>query len=201
MWGAHSTVKNIIINDGLIFASVEGVGFFYSARIRSRQNGTCNNVQINGGNIIAIGFYGAGIGASNSANCSIINIIGGNIKAIGTKGAGFPKYKGGVDITDIGNDSAGVVGGFSRGLHGSNVGLIEISGDFTYVNATGINGAGIGACLTNKRFRSHVSIIKINGGNIIAIGTVGIGGTIEINGGQIEAVGLFTGIGAGTSTN
>lgn len=224
--GAQSNVKNIIINDGSIFASVDGISFSYSSGIGAGQNGTCEHLQINGGNITAIGFYGAGIGASNSANCSVINITGGNINAIGTKGAGigagagFLRYKGGVDlisisggnITAIGNDSAGIGGGYSRGLHGSNVGLIEISGNLTYVNATGINGAGIGASLTDRRFGSHVDGIKINGGNIYAKGTTGIGGsskehldtgnvyTIEITGGQIEAVGLYTGIGAGTAT-
>ena len=224
--GSQSEVKEITINDGYIYASVEGVGFSYSAGIGSGQNATCHSIKINGGNIKSFGFYGAGIGASNGANCTSINITGGLIYTKGTKGAGigagagFNSYKGGVDlisisggnITAVGIDSAGIGGGYSFGLHGSNVGSIEISGDSTVINATGINGAGIGGCYTHKRFGSHINSIKISGGKITSNGTCGIGGSsfdkldtgsvdsIEISGGSINAEGLHNGIGAGTST-
>ena len=155
------------------------------AAIGGGKNAPCGNIEIQGGNITAIGGYcAAGIGGGNgNSNCGTITISGGTVVATGD----------------------GLGAGIGCGL-GSDCGTITISGGS--VEATGGNSSapGIGSAFGE----SNCSGIIISGGVVTATGgtiSPGIGsahspsvcGDIIISGGTVTATGYDYSPGIGAS--
>ena len=177
--------KTLIIQGS---GSLEVWGSGMGAGIGGNIDGTCGNITIKSGTIIARGGTSrasAGIGGGSGRYCGVITISGGDVTAIGgAGGAGIGSADGAVSCNGI-----------------------TISGGT--INATGSNGAaGIG-CGSN----SNCGDISISGGTITATGgiyaagiggsagekSVGICGKITITGGKITATGgdASAGIGGG----
>ena len=156
---------------------------YSGAGIGSGGEGSCGNITINGGTIIAQGganaSYGAaGIGCSYGdwqyfSTCGDITISGGNVTAIG------------------GSDAAGIGSTWF-----ATCGNISITGG-TVMATGGESGAGIGGGSGSYQYPSSCGKITITGGTVTAQGgneAPGIGsgrlcnwGDIIINGGQITA--------------
>ena len=184
----------IIKGDGSLTASTyiadpnDFDSYGHGAGIGGGQDVSCGNIEIQGGNITAIGGrWAAGIGCGSNnevgSNCGTIKISGGTVVATSRVEMG-----------------AGIGGGYD-----GDCGIITISGGT--VEATGAWGApGIGSA-----DNSTCSGIVISGGIVTATttgGAAGIGtthedsvcGDITISGGTVTATGkdYCAGIGCGT---
>ena len=155
------------------------------AAIGGGKNAPCGNIEIQGGNITAIGGYSAaGIGGGNgNSNCGTITISGGTVVATGD----------------------GLAAGIGCGL-ASDCGTITISGGS--VEATG--GSGSAPAIGSAVGESNCSGIIISGGVVTATGgniSPGIGsahspsvcGNITISGGTVTATGYDYSPGIGAS--
>ncbi len=150
-----------------------------NAGIGGSNNGSGNNITINGGTVtVTGGYHGAGIGGGYKGSGNNITVNGGTVTVTGS-------FAG-----------AGIGGG--SGSYGNN---ITINGGT--VSATGGQyGAGIGG-----GYGSYGKNITINGGIVTATGGscgAGIGGgffgsgeDITINGGAVTATGVENGAGIG----
>ena len=155
------------------------------AAIGGGKNAPCGNIEIQGGNITAIGGYSsAGIGGGNgNSNCGTITISGGTVVTTG----------------------GGLAAGIGCGL-ASDCGTITISGGS--VEATG--GSGSAPAIGSAVGESNCSGIIISGGVVTATGgdiSPGIGsahspsvcGDITISGGTVTATGYDYSPGIGAS--
>ena len=155
------------------------------AAIGGGKNAPCGNIEIQGGNITAIGGYSAaGIGGGNgNSNCGTITISGGTVVTTG----------------------GGLAAGIGCGL-ASDCGTITISGGS--VEATG--GSGSAPAIGSAVGESNCSGIIISGGVVTATGgaiSPGIGsahspsvcGDIIISGGTVTATGYDYSPGIGAS--
>ncbi len=184
----------IIKGTGQLTASSHSGGSGNAAGIGSASDGTCGNIEIQGGDITAkVGKNtgtGAGIGSSKGGTCGNITISGGKVTATG------------------GSYSAGIGSG-NNGTCGT---IIISGGTVTAKGGTKAAGIGSGGCASTGK--STCGDIIISGGSVIAssstsgtgIGT-GLGttkgksvcGDITISGGSVNATGKTSGIGTSQS--
>ena len=177
---------------------------------------SASTINIEDGNISAQGGYdAAGIGGGRRCEFMKINISGGWIEAEGITGIGDGPLSDNTDIIITGGEinAHGTNGAGIGGGPGSTVNRIEI--DDGVINAYSSSGAGIGSGAgyysydEKKAYNATIDHITINGGDIYANGSAGIGGgrtmngaltsvgRIDIQGGTVEAYGNAYGIGAG----
>ena len=180
--GYTLTIQGGTENPGKLTAEPSYDGSYgWAAGIGSgRLNGTCGNIEIQGGDITAIGGENsAGIGSGDGGSCGTITISGGKVTATGGgSGAGIGSGSwgacGSITISDGTIEAIG--GDYGAGIgcgDGAECGNITVSGG-TVIATGGDYAAGIG---TGNSF---------NGTSVCLDITIS-GGTIEATGGKNAA--------------
>ena len=166
--GPEGTTLTIQGNGDLIAG---GTSFDHDgAIIGSAYKGSCGNIVIKGGTIIANGYFAAGIGSGYGGSCGDITISGGSVRARGG-------YSDGAAIGSAGGGSCGniTISGGSVSAAGTYGGGIGIGGNCKDITIT------TGVTQVRAEKDSSYGKFSIGGGSSVS-GTITIGGTVYWDG-------------------